>query len=173
MALPRTGGGNALVAVSLLSLVASGHAATGWACRERVDQITGARSESIFTLSDNSVDFKFPYNGGSRVMLGLVDRTQAEKGVALIVTKGQFRCRPPTCKLRAKADDAVLTLTAVQLSRDSLRINYEPATFAQITTAGALRIETPMYEEAPAYWDFSPGGSFDCKASAASAPSQG
>jgi hypothetical protein len=66
----------------------------------------------------------------------------------------------------------VLTLTAVQLSRDSLRINYDPATFGKISSATTLRIETSMYEEGPAYWDFTPGGTFNCRVPAERVPLQ-
>lgn len=76
-----------------------------WRYSEDTDQIRNTKSYRAMLFSENSVDFDFPYNGGS--ILGMALRKSAKYGddIFFTISKGQFSCGYDGCHAIIKFDD--------------------------------------------------------------------
>jgi len=88
-----------------------------WSTRYKNDEMRGTARKFLQTVSDNSVDFDFPYNGGSKMAIILRSKnTELKEGqkaenlkpneALLAISKGQFLCNSiNNCKISAKFDN--------------------------------------------------------------------
>jgi hypothetical protein len=64
----------------------------GWTYSDNKDEMRGTNEKTASVDSSNTLDFDFPYNGGSRGTLTLRQRQKDGFQAYLSVTKGQFMC---------------------------------------------------------------------------------
>nr|WP_154926657.1 hypothetical protein [Pantoea agglomerans] len=90
--------------------------AADWITSYNNDEMRGTAQKFIQTESDNSVEFEFPYNGGSKMAIVLRSKkTELKEGqkpedlqpseALLVVSKGQFSCNSfNDCHVSVKFD---------------------------------------------------------------------
>lgn len=102
-----------------------------WHATYKNDEMRGTSTKFLQTDSDNSVEFDFPYSGGSNLTLVLRSKkTQLKKDqkpddlpvteALLIISKGQFSCSSyDGCSVSVKFDDGKIQKYSMSGAEDS------------------------------------------------------
>lgn len=81
-----------------------GNVQKNWEYSESKDEMTGKKTYYAESVSTNTLEFDFPYNGGSSFSLGIRYGKQG-KDIFLRVSKGQFLTSYNGSSMRVKFDD--------------------------------------------------------------------
>ncbi|MEK5754080.1 zinc ribbon domain-containing protein [Acinetobacter variabilis] len=134
-----------------------------WQYETSKDEMRGIESRFATTVSTNTVDFDFPYNGGSKLILALRKRG-SEVDVMVSITKGQILCGIQNCEAAFKFDDgAVQSITMSEPdshASDMLFVAYdktEAKIINQLRNSKKLVIEVPFYQEGKKQFTFDVG----------------
>lgn len=121
-------------------------------------------SKFASTVSINTIDFDFPYNGGSKLILTLRKRG-SEVDVMVSITKGQILCGIQNCETAFKFDNGeVQSITMSEPdshSSDLLFVAYdktESKIIEQLKNSKKLVIEVPFYQEGKKQFTFNVNG---------------
>lgn len=124
------------------------------------DEMRKTETKFAFTQSLNTVNFDFPYGGGSNLTLSLRKKDNSQD-IMLIISKGQFVCGIQKCEAIFKFDDKPLkTITMVGSDThqsDTLFIAYdktESEIIKQIKLSKKLVIEVKFYREGSKQFTF-------------------
>lgn len=135
-----------------------------WQYETSKDEMRGIESKFATTVSTNTVDFDFPYNGGSKLILALRKRG-SEVDVMVSITKGQILCGVQNCEAAFKFDNGeVQSVTMSEPdnhSSDLLFIAYdktESKIISQLKNSKKLVIEIPFYQEGKKQFTFDVSG---------------
>lgn len=101
--------GSSLGATIVGMLIVSPGVAGDWAYWQSKDEMTGKVTQYACVESENTLEFGFPYQGGTKVKLCLRKSPRSGNDVILSVEKGQFLCNPDDCRVRVKFDDQALS----------------------------------------------------------------
>lgn len=132
-----------------------------WIVTESTDEMRNTKSVTMTNISKNSVDFEFPYQGGSNLHL-IVRNRGGEKDLIIGISKGQFTCSSyQGCNVQFKFDDqAIQTIEMVGSdSRDSdvLFVSSSKTTDAlinRIANSRKLVVEPNFYKEGKRQFTF-------------------
>lgn len=135
-----------------------------WQYETSKDEMRGIESKFATTVSTNTVDFDFPYNGGSKLILTLRKRG-TEVDVMVAVSKGQILCGIQNCETAFKFDNGVvqsITMSEPEShSSDLLFIAYDETKskiISQLKNSKKLVIEVPFYQEGKKQFTFDVSG---------------
>src|SRR5690606_39138299 len=135
-----------------------------WQYETSKDEMRGIESRFATTVSANTVDFDFPYNGGSKLILALRKRG-SDVDVMVSITKGQILCGVQNCEAAFKFDNGeVQSVTMSEPdnhSSDLLFIAYdktESKIISQLKNSKKLVIEIPFYQEGRKQFTFDVSG---------------
>ena len=135
-----------------------------WQYETSKDEMRGIESKFATTVSTNTVDFDFPYNGGSKLILALRKRG-SDVDVMVSVTKGQILCGIQNCEAAFKFDDgAVQSITMSEPdshASDLLFVAYdktESKIISQLKNSKKLVIEVPFYQQGKKQFTFDVSG---------------
>lgn len=135
-----------------------------WQYETSKDEMRGIESKFATTVSTNTVDFDFPYNGGSKLILTLRKRG-TEVDVMVAVSKGQILCGIQNCETAFKFDNGVvqsITMSEPEShSSDLLFIAYDKTKskiISQLKNSKKLVIEVPFYQEGKKQFTFDVSG---------------
>lgn len=135
-----------------------------WQYETSKDEMRGIESRFATTVSTNTVDFDFPYNGGSKLILALRKRG-SDVDVMVSITKGQILCGVQNCEAAFKFDNGeVQSVTMSEPdnhSSDLLFIAYdktESKIISQLKNSKKLVIEIPFYQEGRKQFTFDVSG---------------
>ena len=135
-----------------------------WQYETSKDEMRGIESKFATTVSTNTVDFDFPYNGGSKLILALRKRG-SEVDVMVSVTKGQILCGIQNCEAAFKFDDgAVQSITMSEPdshASDLLFVAYdktESKIISQLKNSKKVVIEVPFYQQGKKQFTFDVSG---------------
>lgn len=135
-----------------------------WQYETSKDEMRGIESKFATTVSTNTVDFDFPYNGGSKLILALRKRG-SEVDVMVSITKGQILCGIQNCEAAFKFDDgAVQSITMSEPdshASDLLFVAYdktESKIISQLKNSKKLVIEVPFYQQGKKQFTFDVSG---------------
>jgi len=132
-----------------------------WEYRSSTDPMGRGNTEYASLDSVNSVDFDFPYSGGSTATLLLRNSPKSGKNVIFEVNKGQFDCGVDGCSVALRADKGkVVTLSADTAADGSSNVLFLPhsTTVRYLQHAKVLRIEATFYQEGSRVFEFHPYG---------------
>lgn len=76
-----------------------------WRYNEDTDQMRNTKSYWAMLASENSVDFDFPYNGGSTLKMELRKSAKYGNDIYFTISKGQFSCGYDGCRATIKFDN--------------------------------------------------------------------
>lgn len=135
-----------------------------WQYETSKDEMRGIESKFATTVSTNTVDFDFPYNGGSKLILALRKRG-SEVDVMVSITKGQILCGIQNCEAAFRFDDgAVQSITMSgpdSHASDLLFVAYdktESKIISQLKNSKKLVIEVPFYQQGKKQFTFDVSG---------------
>lgn len=135
-----------------------------WQYETSKDEMRGIESKFATTVSTNTVDFDFPYNGGSKLILALRKRGP-EVDVMVSITKGQILCGTQNCEAAFKFDGgAVQSITMSEPdshASDLLFVAYdkiESKIISQLKNSKKLVIEVPFYQQGKKQFTFDVSG---------------
>ena len=162
----------------VVSLIFSANAAAKWTYAEKKDEMRGTSSASAYVVSLNAANFKFPYNGGSRLLLAL-NKNEAKEGksvcgykkctaAAIMIPKGQFECQSmyekgtgqDVCYISAKFDDGQVEKYVVNVTEGScwLRHSDNLRFLEKLMSAKKVIVEAGFFREAPKQFKFDISG---------------
>ena len=135
-----------------------------WQYETSKDEMRGIESKFATTVSTNTVDFDFPYNGGSKLILALRKRG-SDVDVMVSITKGQILCGVKNCEAAFKFDNgAVQSITMSEPdshASDLLFVAYdktESKIISQLKNSKKLVIEVPFYQQGKKQFTFDVSG---------------
>ena len=123
-----------------------------WEYSESVDEMTDKKSYLAYIVSENEVDFEFPYNGGSNLLLYLRNDPQYGQNVYIKITKGQFNMDlldGQTIKVRFDEDQAfnVKCSGPSDHSMDVLFLNGYKKVVDRLKTAKTMKVSVEFFNE--------------------------
>jgi len=121
---------------------------TSWTYQTTKDDVRNTTDSYASIVSDNKVDFDFPYNGGSTLQL-TVRHDHRGDNVYFVISKGQFVCGIDTCSGEMNIDGTPrhLTLTgASDGSSDTLFANGESGIIKSLKSARKIIVELPFFQ---------------------------
>ncbi len=135
---------------------------SNWTYEESKDKMTNESSFFASSTSTNTIEFQFPYNGGSNFSLTVRNKGK-ENEIIIQVSKGQFM---PSISgdetLRVKFDDEkpeVYTYNgAADGSADYIFLNESEQFLKKLKTAKKVMIEAPFYEAGRQFMEFDVAG---------------
>lgn len=121
---------------------------TSWTYQTTKDEVRNTTDSYASIVSDNKVDFDFPYNGGSTLQL-TVRHDHRGDNVYFVISKGQFVCGIDTCSGEMNIDGTPrhLTLTGTSDgSADTLFASGEAGIIKSLKSAKKIIVELPFYQ---------------------------
>ncbi|MDU4094256.1 MAG: hypothetical protein E7H57_13420 [Pantoea sp.] len=162
-----------LIAVMAV-LVSGGASAADWYSSYKNDEMRGTAQKFIETESDNTADFEFPYNGGSKMTLLLRSKkTQLKEGqkaedlpfseAILTISKGQFICHSfDDCHVSVKFDNGNIqkfSMSEAAGGRSDVIFFDNSASFIKnIKKHKKLILEADFYQAGPKQFKFDLSG---------------
>lgn len=127
-------------------------ASSAWEYSETIDEMTDKKSYLAYVESENSVNFDFPYDGGSTLSLCLRDDPQYGKDVYIKISKGQFNSNVisgQTIKVRFDQDEPydVRCNGSSDYSMDVLFLDGYKKLVERLKTAKTMKISVEFFNE--------------------------
>jgi hypothetical protein len=136
--------------------------ANDWSAYFNNDEMRGTAQKFVRSVSDNSVDFDFPYNGGSQMTIVLRSKkVMLKEGqkpdnlkpteAVLVMSKGQFLCNSfNDCHISVKFDDGKIqqySMTeAADGSADVIFFENSASFIKNVSSHKKLIIEAEFYQ---------------------------
>ncbi|POT59198.1 hypothetical protein C3432_00200 [Citrobacter amalonaticus] len=157
--------------VIFVGLFISGNvSAADWYSSYNKDEMRGTAQKFVQTDSDNAVDFDFPYNGGSNLMLILRSKkTELEAGqkaedlalseAIIAISKGQFLCHSYSgCHVYVKFDDGKIQKYAMSETSggrtDVIFFNNSTKFIKELRKHKKLILEAEFYQDGAKQFKF-------------------
>jgi len=132
-----------------------------WEVITSKDEMRKTEQKFLAIESDNSADFKFPYDGGSKLTLVLADTKSDEPRVVLVIDKGQYDCSIRACYGAAKFGESPVQDLEFQegATKEILVFTGNSKAFvANIRKFKKVIIELPFYQEGNQQFTFNTEG---------------
>lgn len=132
-----------------------------WAYSQEIDQV---RQKTVFyaeNVSTNSVDFEFPYAGGSTLKLTVRKHPQWGEDVILQISDGQFVCGIYDCKGTinfGSGPESITLNTPEDHDSKTLFIRGAAKTIEKVKRSETVVVELPFYQEGNRQFTFSTSG---------------
>ena len=131
-----------------------------WQYTEKVDPMTSATTYHASLLSTTTLNFEFPYAGGSQAWL-MVRKSNGENEVMLKVSKGQFIASFENQTMRIRFDQeqpvTVNYSSAADGSSDIVFLSQPYMIINKLKTAHKVVVESQFYQEGVRHIDFVSG----------------
>lgn len=128
-----------------------------WYYNEDVDKMTSKKNHFATLVSENSLNFDFPYNGGSYGKL-LVRKKDGSTNIMLSISKGQFMTGIEGVRVRLRFDqEPAFSVTGSQssdYSSDLLFLSSESKIINKLKKSKSLIVEAEFYNEGRRTLDF-------------------
>ena len=135
-----------------------------WEYNTTKDEMRGVETKFATIVSENTVNFDFPYDGGSKLILTLRKKGN-ETDVMVTISKGQILCRIDGCEAAFKFDKgAVQSITMAEPDNHASDVlfvmydNTESKIINSLKNSKKLVIEVPFYQEGKKQFTFDVSG---------------
>lgn len=132
-----------------------------WEVITSKDEMRKTEQKFLAIESDNSADFKFPYDGGSKLTLVLGDTKGDEPRIVLVIDKGQYDCSIHACYGAAKFGESPVQDLEFQegVTKEILVFTGNSKAFvSNIRKFKKVIIELPFYQEGNQQFTFNTEG---------------
>jgi hypothetical protein len=134
-----------------------------WAYSSTTDPMTSGTSRFASIVSENTVSFRFPYEGEQRARLTLRDHPSYGRDVILRIEQGQFLCESYSgCMVRVRFDEGRPEQWNAggpsDHSTTSLFIRNYSRFVQRLRSAKVVRIQAGVYQEGQPTFEFHVGG---------------
>ena len=133
-----------------------------WSIRETKDEMTDRNTKIASAISQNTVNFDFPYEGGSTLSMYIREK-DSKIDVYFIISQGQFVCNEYSgtdeIVMRFDEDEAITYKTSESATGDSkyLFIRYDKDAkqiLNKCRTSKMIRVKAPFYQEGSRVFTF-------------------
>ena len=154
---------NIKICLLAIFMIYAVNASADWRYRTDEDKMSGEKSYFASNLSDNSVDLKFPYEGGTRAIMVIRKGSRAAYGdgvrdvISIQVLNGQLLCPGYKCVSRVKFDDLIdkFTLRSPRGgSTDTLGIFEVQRFVSKLKKSKKLLLELDLYKGGKQIFEF-------------------
>lgn len=132
-----------------------------WTQFEQNDELRGTSNRFAEVTSTNSVDFEFPYSGGSRLTVTVRKTAQYGEDVIFQIDDGQFICGIYDCagmiSIDGNAEQLSLKPPADHDSK-TLFAKYPAAIIRKLKNSEDVIVELPFYQEGNRQFKFETAG---------------
>ena len=135
-----------------------------WEYNTTKDEMRGVETKFATIVSENTVNFDFPYDGGSKLILTLRKKGN-EADVMVTISKGQILCGIDDCEAAFKFDSgAIQSITMVEPDSHASDVlfvmhdNTESKIISSLKKSKKLVIEVPFYQEGKKQFTFDVSG---------------
>lgn len=122
-----------------------------WKYSESVDEMTDKTAYFATIESDNSVDFEFPYDGGSTLSFTIRQSPQYGNDMYIRISKGQFNPGISGTKIKVRFDDnEAISVNCVEpsdYSTDLLFLKGYDKLLKQIKDSKSMKINVEFFNE--------------------------
>lgn len=133
-----------------------------WRYSEHTDDLEGFTWRTATLRSTNTVDFDFPYNGGSHGLIIVREHQRHGDAIMFRVSKGQILCGSRDCGVTIKAGDRepqrISASTATDGSSDMLFLHNFGPILSHLKPGEELRMQVEFYREASRTFVFDAAG---------------
>lgn len=133
----------------------------GWSYDTSTDQVRGKTIYYASVTSENSVDFDFPYAGGSTLKITVRKHPQYGQDVVFQISDGQFVCGVDGCSGTinyGKGPERISLTTPADYDSKTLFADSGPAVIAKLRSADRVIVELPFYQEGNRQFTFATKG---------------
>lgn len=131
---------------------------TAWEYSESVDEMTDKTNYYATIESENSVDFDFPYNGGSILTFTIRQSSQYGKEMYISISKGQFNAGISGTKIKVRFDDeepfSVSCNTPSDYSTDVLFLTGYDKLLKKLKNSKTMKINVEFFNEGTRTFEF-------------------
>jgi hypothetical protein len=125
--------------------------------------MTSKETRTARIVSENTVNFDFPYEGAQQGTLTLRTHPTYGRDVMLSIQEGQFLCRSyEDCTIRVRFDEAQperwRAIGPSDNSTTVLFLRNESRFVQKLRSAKIVRIQVPVYQEGEPMFEFEVGG---------------
>lgn len=142
--------------------IAEEESGSDWVYNESVDEMTDKTCYYASIISENSVDFDFPYNGGSTLKLTLRDSPQFGKDAYIYISQGQFNPSYNNEKIKIRFDNndpyTMKCGTPADFSTDLLFILDYKKLVKELKKAKTMKISASFFSEGTRTFTFNVDG---------------
>ncbi len=137
-----------------------GYKSTPWEYTTDTDEMDDSKSRFASLISDNTVDFDSPYDGGSSLRLTVRYMKKYGTDVYITISRGQFICSEyeGTNNVRVRFDNGpairFITNEPSDGSPDILFLNNAKKFIKLAEKAKTIKIEAPFYQEGSRVFTF-------------------
>lgn len=137
-----------------------GSNSTSWEYTTDTDEMDDSKSRFASLISDNTVDFDSPYDGGSLLRLTVRHMKKYGTDVYITISRGQFICSEyeGTNNVRVRFDNGpamrFITNEPTDGSPDVLFLNNAKKFIKLAEKAKTIKIEAPFYQEGSRVFTF-------------------
>jgi hypothetical protein len=134
---------------------------SGWSYNTDTDQLRGKTVYFASAESANSVDFDFPYNGGSTLSMTVRRHPKYGEDVYFRISKGQFTCGIETCEGTINYGDGPQSISLGEPddhSSDTLFATNGSSVIEHLKKAKRVIVELPFYQEGNRQFTFETKG---------------
>lgn len=147
-----------LISVALISTSAN----AGWKYSNETDKLGRGITTYAESRSLNTVDFAFPYNGGTHAEINLRASPKFGKQAFIWVNKGQFNCRFNGCTVSLRIDGGKpIKWTAHNAEgghSNAIFLSNYTKLVALLRPAKKLQVEAPFWREGDQVFEFDVAG---------------
>ncbi len=133
-----------------------------WQYSQNEDKMRNGVTRYATLDSDNTVDFDFPYNGGSSASIILRNGPKYGRDTMLEISKGQFVCGIQYCAISVKFDNHPVQSFSMSEPSDgsatTLFFNDQGQFLRSLRKAKKVMIEARFFQEGNRQFTFSPTG---------------
>jgi len=134
---------------------------SGWSYNSDTDQLRGKTIYFASADSQNSVDFDFPYSGGSTLSMTVRKHPKYGNDVYFRISKGQFVCGIDSCQGTINYGDGAQSISLTEPedhSSDTLFASNGSSVIEHLKKAKRVIIELPFYQEGNRQFTFETKG---------------
>ena len=133
-----------------------------WVYNESIDEMTDKISYTATVVSENSVDFDFPYQGGSTLQFTLRNDPQYGRDAYIRISSGQFNTSYNGTKIKLRIDDneakTIYCNEASDGSQDVLFLNGYDKIVKALKGAKTMKISAEFFSEGTRTFTFNVEG---------------
>lgn len=131
---------------------------TKWRYSDQEDEMTGKLTKFAQVISENKVNFEFPYNGGSNLELTFRKKGKSLDAAYIRISKGQFVSKYDGASISVRFDDLDPVNYKVSesstYSTDILFINSKSGFLKRVKNAKTIKIQADFYQEGSKVFTF-------------------
>lgn len=135
---------------------------SAWEYTEETDEMTDKVNRRAYVISENSANFDFPYDGGSRLALNIRDHSTLGKDIWIYIDKGQFNTGIYGQKVTLRFDDekpiTVNGNSSSDGSADVLFLSSYKKLLPKLLKAKTLKVQVEFFQEGNRTFTFDVAG---------------